>query len=176
MPTQGSAKARTTRHRRVLPVLALLAVLFIAWTIWGNVTIAVTRYEPRSARLPEAFDGFTIVQISDLHNARFGADNARLVERVRDAAPDLIALTGDLVDAHHTDIDIAMTLVRQLVAIAPCYYVSGNHEAWLGADFESLEAQLREAGVNVLRNEATTLRRADAELTLIGLTTRLRRA
>ena len=83
--------------RRGLWVLPALAALTAAGWL-GNCTLVTTPYRLESARLPAAFSGLRSVQLSDLHGARFGRDNARLLEAVRRAEPDLIALTGDLAD------------------------------------------------------------------------------
>ena len=77
--------------------------------------------------------------MSDLHNAKFGKDNGVIIRAVKEEKPDIIAITGDLVDYSKTDIATAEALVKELVKIAPCYYVAGNHEAWLGEKYNRLE-------------------------------------
>ena len=139
------------------------------WTIWGNVTIGVSRYQIASQRLPSGFDGFRIAVISDLHNASFGKDNKTIIDKVRDIRPDVIALTGDLVDANRTDIDVAINLVRELMAIAPCYYVTGNHEAWIAGQFGLLEEGLLKEGIRVLHDEVVLLTRNGQSIQLAGL-------
>ena len=54
----------------------------------------------------------------------------------------MIAITGDLVDSSKTNIEIAESLIQRLVKIAPCYYVTGNHEAWIGEKYQELEKKL----------------------------------
>ena len=103
----------------------------IAWVAWGNTALVTTELFVRSEKLPAAFDGFRIVQVSDLHNASFGEGNSELLERVEQAQPDCIALTGDLVDSRHTDVDTALSFASEAAKIAPTYYVTGNHEARL---------------------------------------------
>lgn len=74
------------------------------------------------SKIPEPFSGFRIVQVSDLHNAEFGADNQRLLTMLESTNPDIIVLTGDLVDSSHTDIEVSLAFARQAVRIAPTYY------------------------------------------------------
>lgn len=133
-------------------VLSVIAVLVTVWIIYGNTSIQTTVYEIDVAKEYVDLDGFTIVQISDLHNARFGKEQARLLKAVAEQKPDIIAVTGDLVDSSHTDLDIAMEFMKQAVGIAPVYYVTGNHEGWLGTSYGELEKRLEEAGVFVLNN------------------------
>lgn len=149
-------KAKSTNKKKksiiVKVVLVVMAVFVIGWLIYGNKSIQTTVYEVTVGAEDEALDGFTIVQISDLHNARFGNEQSRLLQTVAEQEPDLIAVTGDLVDSSHTNIDVAMDFMEQAVEIAPVYYVTGNHEGWLGTTYGELERQLEEAGVFVIND------------------------
>ena len=82
-------------------------------------------------KLGADLDGYRIVQISDLHNAEFGKENKKLLETIRSCSPDIIVITGDLVDSNHTNVERAVAFVNEAVKIAPVYYVTGNHEYWL---------------------------------------------
>ena len=147
-----------------------MAVLLgvIAWVAWGNTALVTTELSVKSGKLPAAFDGFRLVQVSDLHNASFGEGNAELLERVEQAQPDCVALTGDLVDSRHTDVDTALSFAREAAKIAPTYYVTGNHEARL-EDLEQLLTGLEEAGVTILQNESILLEREGQSIVLAGV-------
>lgn len=160
---------KLTKRKITLRILFALVVAFVIWTVWGNLTIGTTYYEIRSKELPEAFEGYKIVQISDLHNAEFGKDNSRLVEIIKKEKPYLIAITGDLIDSSHTDLDLAIKFIQQIVEVAPCYFVTGNHEAWLGKSYLKLEQQLLKSGVKVLRDQMVKLEKDGAIIQLIGL-------
>lgn len=155
--------------RPVLYSILIILALFALWTLWGNVTIAITELEIASPELDAAFDEFKVVQVSDLHNAEFGAGNTRLLAKIQAAKPDVIAVTGDLVDSENTDILLALDFLENALDIAPCYYVSGNHEAWLNEAYAELEAQMLALGVNVLHGESVTLERGQGALTLTGV-------
>ena len=155
------------RFRRIL--LPLLLAVFLIWMAWGNMTVGATRMTVTSSQLPEGFTGFRIVQISDFHNAHFGRDNHDLAALIAKQNPDLIAVTGDLVDARKTDIEKSVSFVHQLVSIAPVYYVTGNHEAWIRERYPELEKRLIEEGVNVLHDEAVLLERGEDVLQIAGL-------
>ncbi len=156
------------RKKLRLLCLSAGAAALCAWLLWGNLAVTVSTFRVTLPDLPSGFDGFRIAQVSDLHNAEFGKDNARLLDKLREASPDLIVLTGDLVDSRRTDIEIAVSFAEQAVKIAPTYYVTGNHEARL-ADYGVLREGLLAAGVTVLENQAAVLTRGTDRVTLYGL-------
>lgn len=146
-----------------------LAAVFLIWLIWGNVTVQLNRLTVTDADLPEAFVGYKIAQISDLHNAEFGKSNSVLIQMLEEQKPDIIVITGDMVDSNHTDVEVAIEFAQQAAAIAPCYYVTGNHEGWLEKEYERLEAGLLAAGVDVMHDETVTLEKDGESLQLIGV-------
>ena len=152
---------------RWLLVLAALA-LFV---YWGNTDIKTDAVTYTSPALPAAFDGLRIVQLSDLHNQEFGQNNAELYKAVENASPDVIFLTGDLVDEYAAEpVPYARSVGAALSAIAPTYYVTGNHEwAHGNAVVEEIKAALREAGVTVLSNEFVPLERDGDAILIAGI-------
>ena len=157
--------------KKLSMLIVTLAVLVIAVirVIMGNSHVGVTRYTVESSRIPAAFDHFKIAVISDLHNAEFGTDNSHLLKLIEDEAPDMIAVTGDLIDSNRMDISIAEELIDQIVDIAPCYYVTGNHEAWIGTEYQETEKMLLDKGVIVLHDETVKLVRDDGSIQIAGL-------
>lgn len=109
--------------------LWLLPVMLAAagFCYLDNCTVQTTFRTLRCATLPEAFSGLRIVQISDLHGRVFGKEHAALLSAVRAAKPDFIAITGDLAD-EDTALPSLRPLLAGLTALAPVYYVTGNHE------------------------------------------------
>ena len=146
-------------------LLALAALL--AWALWANKALVLTEYTAAPEGLPQAFGGFKIAQVSDLHNAAFGEDNGKLLSLLREADPDIIAVTGDLVDSRRTDVDSAAAFIEAAAEIAPVYYVTGNHEARL--DFADIERRLLDAGAAVLRGEAAYIERGGERIRLAGI-------
>ena len=149
-------------------VLLALALLALAGNAWANARVWTARYEIADEAIPRAFDGFTLCQVSDVHNEARGADNEALLTALREAQPDLICLTGDFFDSRRTDADFALDLAQDLLQIAPTAYVSGNHEARL-SNREELEAALEALGVLILRDEWVPLERGGEEIALLGL-------
>ena len=156
------------KRRRLLLALALLCIALIAWIAWGNTALEVTPYTVTSSQLPAKFSGFRIAQISDLHNTQIGKDNEKLLAMLADSQPDLIAITGDLIDSRNTNIQSALDFAAQAIQIAPCYYVTGNHESRI-AEYDILKTGLEDLGVIVLENEALTLASGDASIVLAGV-------
>ena len=145
-------------------ILLISLLLLVIWTIWGNTALQVNEWHIRSDRLPGSFDGFRIAQVSDLHNTK----NDKLLPLLENAEPDLIVLTGDLIDSRDTDVAAALDFVRGAVEIAPCCYVSGNHESRV-SEREELWAGLRELGVVMLDNASVELERGGETICLMGL-------
>lgn len=157
------------RKKMICIAILILIAILTGWVIWSNVSIQTSRFIIKSDELPDEFDSFSIAHISDLHNAEFGKNNEKLVSILREENPNIIALTGDLIDSNHTNIEIALSFVRQAAEIAPCYYVTGNHEAWIGSQYDEMKTALEKMGVVVLEDEAVELEHGGASIQLIGL-------
>ena len=156
------------RKSIILAVAAAFLLALIAWIIWGNTAMELNTYTISSSKLPQSFDGYRIAHVSDLHNAEMGKDNEKLLSRLRDADPDMIAITGDLIDSRHTDIEVALQFIRAAAKIAPCYYVTGNHEARVN-EYGELKAGMEAAGVTVLEDVRTEISMEGETITLIGV-------
>lgn len=148
-----------------------LLALLVLFVYWDNTALRTDSLTYTSTALPAEFDGLRIVQLSDLHNREFGKNNQRLYAAVKQAAPDLIFLTGDLVDEYaEAPIPYAKAVGKALSAIAPTYYVTGNHEwAHGNAVVEEIKTALREAGVTVLSNQCVPLERGGETIFIAGV-------
>lgn len=159
---------RRRRHKRwkwlLLPVAAVLLVLFFLWQQNGIVT---ETYSISSSHLPDAFDGLRIVQLSDVHGKEFGKNNEALLKAVADLEPDLIAITGDLID-QEAQFSMVPALAKGLSAIAPTYYVTGNHE-WAVRRVKELKTLLTECGVTVLTNDYVLLEEDGQAIAVAGI-------
>ena len=130
--------------------------------------IALTQINYTNKRLPSQFDGFRILHISDLHNVLFGPGQSYLLRRTREAAPDIIAVTGDLIDRRRTDIDAAMNYISRAVHIAPVYFVTGNHEM-LSGRYTELSERLAECGVTILDDRCVEIERVGSRIAVAGV-------
>ena len=152
----------------MLCVIGTIFFILLIWTVWSNKALMVSTISISSSHIPAAFSGFRIAQVSDLHNSEFGKNNTELLKLLSESRPDIIAITGDLIDANHTDVGIALGFAQESVRIATTYYVTGNHEA-ASPQYDTLKAGLEEAGVIVLEDEAVSLERNGETITLFGV-------
>ena len=152
--------------------LATACVLCCAAIVDGgymeNQALELNTYTISSQRLPTAFDGFRIAQVSDLHNAEMGENNEKLLTTLHEANPDIIVLTGDLIDSRKTKVDVALDFVENALQIAPCYYVTGNHEARV-QEYTALKEGLTSLGVEVLENARTEVELSGEKITILGV-------
>ena len=154
------------RRRKTAVLLVLTALLAAGFLLWGNCSLQTTETALVSPALPPAFDGLRIVELADLHGRVFGRGSRRLLAAVRRAEPDLICIDGDLFD-EHTDLAMLPPLLRGLCAIAPVYYVTGNHE-WRVPGLRGILEQMRACGVTVLQDDWRVLRRGEDALIVAG--------
>ena len=141
-----------------LAILAGFATGLLLAAKQDSNRIDVTHYTYENPNLPEAVDGMRIVQISDLHRKQFGKEQSRLIRAVRAQRPHLIFLTGDILDNTDRDPTPSFELIREVVKIAECYYVPGNHEAWMDRDeYRRWLAYLEDMGVHALLNDSVEL-------------------
>ena len=164
-----------TKHRRprrpfrTLRRLLLAALLLGAFLWWSNHALQVTQFDPVFSDLPAGFDGCRAVVLSDLHTAAFGGGNQKLLEAVRKAEPDYIFLTGDLLDQYRPVPEgYVEQLADALSAMAPTYYITGNHE-WALGGVPALQELLSTHGVTVLSNAFLPLERNGDTIILAGI-------
>lgn len=149
-------------------ILFVIASAIIISYIWENKVIELNKITVESKDLPKEFNGFRIAHISDVHNAEMGKDNSDIIEILEDVQPDIIAITGDLIDSRKTNLDIALKLAEKMMSVAPCYYVTGNHEART-PEYVKLKEGLTNLGVNVLDDDKIDLEDSGESITLIGI-------
>ena len=152
----------------LLAVVAAVLITLVVWIAWGNTALELNTYTISSSKLPQGFGGYRIAHVSDLHNAEMGKDNEKLLTMLREANPDMIAITGDLIDSRNTDIEVALQFIREAVKIAPCYYVTGNHEARVN-EYGELKAGMEAAGVTVLEDAKFEISIDGETIMLIGV-------
>ena len=149
-------------------MILLLLIAVAVWILWADNALTVTEYAVKSERIPESFDDFRIAQVSDLHNDSYGENNCKLLDLLGEILPDIIVITGDLVDSRRTDTAVALDFARRALEVAPVYYVPGNHESRL-AEYEDFKQDLMVFGITVLNNRKVFLTRDDQSITLMGV-------
>ncbi len=157
------------KNKTILAVIITFLSLTLIWTVWSNKALELNSYIIESGDIPAVFDGFRIAHVSDLHNFEMGEKNEKLLTMLHKAKPDMIAITGDLIDSHNTDIEIALQFAEEAVKIAPCYYVSGNHEAGVREEYNKLKEGLASLGVAVLEDERAEIDLSGGSIVVLGV-------
>lgn len=156
------------KPKKVLLFIGIISITLFAFFYWQNNSIIINEIVFKNDTIPESFKGYKILQISDLHNKEFGSKQNKILAKIEKINPDIIVVTGDLIDSNRTDIDIAMELINRAVNIAPIYYVSGNHEAWSGS-YDYLKSKLEDSGVIILDNQKVEVFNDSDSIDIIGL-------
>ena len=160
-------KRRMVWKRGVLLTASIVLITVLVW--WSNASVQTEMVEFSSVRLPAAFDGLRIAVLSDLHGGTLGEKNRRLLSAVSAAEPDIIAVVGDLEDrSRGHDPAWVEHLAAELAAIAPVYYVTGNHE-WAIGHVPELKKTLSEAGWSVLSNDVVPLENDGETIWIAGI-------
>ncbi len=157
---------KSEKRKYKLIISFIFIFLFI---IWGNKSIAVTKYTITDEKIPKEFLVFTIVQVSDLHNYEFGKENSRLLSKIKKINPNIIVVTGDLIDSRKTDIEIGIDFIEKATKIAPIYFVTGNHEFGAYNDYLIMEEIMKDFNVNIMRNEDKFIELDGQAIQIIGV-------
>ena len=152
----------------MLVSIFLIVSMFLIFFIWQNNSIVVSNYDYASPEIPGDFAGFRIVHISDLHNKMFGKDQIKLLSEVEKLSPDIIIITGDLIDRRKFDLEKAICFIDGAMGIAPVYFVSGNHEAWSGK-YSEIRERLLASSVVVMDDTSIEISRGESTIKLLGL-------
>lgn len=160
-------KVRAGKLLRRCGVVAAALVLLVLFFLQQQNHIKLQTVDIQTRTLPAAFDGLRIVHLSDNHGKEFSQDNENLLRMVADLEPDLIALTGDLID-RESQLAMVPALAKGLSEIAPTYYVTGNHE-WAVHRVNDLKKLLEENGVRVLSNEYEIWEKDGSTLAVAGV-------
>ncbi|OAK31448.1 phosphoesterase [Bacillus wiedmannii] len=155
------------KTKRIILVIGILVSFSIFLYVQNNL-ISITEVKITSNKIPSSFKGFKILQISDLHNKKFGDSQETLIQKVKIINPDIIAITGDLIDSKSYDPEVSMELIRELVKKYPVYFVTGNHEKWSGK-YNDLEKELKKHHVTILRNEHVSIQKGEQKINLLGI-------
>lgn len=165
---EEQSKKKQRKKRLVIGVVAVL--LLSGYLYWQDNDLMQTEYTCNSPDVPAEFDGYRIVQVSDLHNKWCGKDQKRLIEAIREEQPDIIVLTGDIMDGNHPKVEPAARFCELAVKIAPVYFVPGNHEAMVKTEYRrALYDRMHACGVIFMIDRSVELTREEAAITLTGL-------
>lgn len=151
-----------------IAVLSIIVGVCASFFYFQNNLIQISRHTLKLKNLPEKFDNFKIIHISDLHSKEFGKDNKTLLQKIAKEQPDLILITGDIIDRRNYNEGPSVYFAKECASIAPVYFSTGNHEMWSGK-LNGLEEKLNSIGINVLRNESKQIRIGDESIYILGI-------
>ncbi|PKM72714.1 MAG: phosphoesterase [Firmicutes bacterium HGW-Firmicutes-16] len=160
---------KKSKHHGLLILFVIISIIALL-ILDSRYRLVATEYELSYSDLPSSFEGYRIVQLSDLHMKDFGE---KLPELVAKQKPDIIVLTGDFLNMRTKDTEGSQTeklrpILEGLAKIAPCYFVSGNHE-WASREMNELADLLGELKIKYLRNEFVLLEKGDESIVLAGV-------
>lgn len=152
----------------ILLSIVILIVLLFFYINYENNSLQISNYEITNNKIPNEFNDYKIIQISDFHNTKSTKLTNTLVKEIENQKPNLILITGDLIDSRTKDINVAIDFVKKIKKCAPIYFVSGNHEARI-SDYSELKAKLRENDVIILDNKVDAIELNDSKIKVLGI-------
>ncbi len=163
------------RKKVTFKVLTVLLLFIVVLTAISNTFITTTEYTISSENLPYSFNNFKIIQLSDLHSKVFGKDNMRLIAEVDKQSPDVVVMTGDMVNTRDKDYSVFLSLAKSLAEKYDVYYIVGNHEQNLiDRQMADLIKHIESLGIVVLDNEKKVIEKNGESINLYGLWFNLR--
>ena len=151
--------------KKIILISFTIIILAAIYLFWSNNSLTASKYTVSPQNLPQSFDGYRIVQVSDLHNKDF---HGRLIKKIRGYSPDIVVITGDIIDSYQTKPEIALDFAKKALEIAPVYYVAGNHESRIET-YPEFRKSLENIGVTVLDCKGVTLEKEGGEIFLAGM-------
>ena len=153
------------KNRKKYYIIAFILIFIAAFFYWENHTLQITRYEFDYDNLPENFDGYRIVQISDMHGRTFGKGNSGLAKKIISLKPDILLITGDMMSSTINDEGAFFDFLDHFNKACPIYMCLGNHEQIAkqllndNGRYSNFIKKIREKGVILLDNEKVTVKK-----------------
>ena len=150
-------------------ILALAPIIVASSIIRQNKKLKVRKTTLKFNKLPQAFDNFKIAQVSDIHCDKVGLSDLSFINKIKNFNPDMIVITGDILDSYNNNMDIAYNILSQLTIIAPCYFVSGNHELRLPKEYDELKNIMKKLNITYMYNSGLLITKNNESLNLVGV-------
>ncbi len=152
-------------------IYAILSVLFVFAVVFlylQNNILTTRKITVEKKSLPKSFDSTKILQISDLHSKRFGRGQKKIAKKIKELNPDLIVITGDIIDRRRFDIYPVIELLSAIKDVSPIYYSPGNHEGWSGR-YDEVKAILNRFSINILENKSISQAKGGEQIFINGI-------
>lgn len=157
-------------YKKVIFISGLILLSLFLYN--QNNDIVINYIDYYNHKLPSNFKNYTILQVSDLHNKRFGKNQIDLINYTKEINPDIIVITGDAIDRRRTNVDnmnIALSYLKEAVKIAPVYFVTGNHEISAEEVYPKFKEEIEKIGVINLNDRNIKITKEDQRISLIGV-------
>lgn len=148
-----------------LTIIVTIILASSTYFFFENSTLEKTTYEILNDKVNSELK---IAQISDFHNTRLNRLKEKIINELKSENPDVIMITGDIIDSRREDIDVSLNFIKKIKDIAPIYYVNGNHEIRIN-NYDELKEGLISNEVNVLENKASIFNKDDTTINIIGI-------
>ena len=150
----------------------ILMYLYIKYNV---NTLEVTKDAVENKKVPKEFDGYNIVQISDLHSKLFGENNKKLIQKIKSLNPDIVVVTGDLIDGENNNYNVALDFMKEISKLYRVYYIIGNHEQKslikkYKDEYKDYFNKLHQIDFVNLDNNKVEIVKGDSNINLYGLT------
>lgn len=157
-----------SKSKKLIIFIICIACLLI-YLQYENQALETTTIEVKNPKISKSFDSFSIVQISDLHDAEFGENQKKLIEKVKEIDPDIVVITGDFIDFSRYNIENSANFIRGISDFYNVYYIPGNHEAALKSRYKEVQDNVQNAGAIVLDNKNYKICKNNECINLIGV-------
>lgn len=147
----------------------MITIAIIVFLYVNDKWITVTEYDYENKKIPHDFEGYRILHVSDLQSAYFGKNQKRLIKKAKRTNPDMIVFTGDLVDRNRTDLKASMSAMKQLVEIAPVFFVNGNHELYIEDSLQIFYQELKSIGVRFVFDDTLEMVIKKSKINIMGI-------
>lgn len=153
--------------KRSIIILFTIILLGVLSYLMFNQTISISRYTISNSNIPSDFANYKIIHLSDLHYKHF--KNNELVKAIKAEKPNLIVMTGDMVDKNNTDYSNTEHLFKSIVKLAPVYCVSGNHEVASNSIKNTMSALYTKYNITELNNQSVQISKGNSHIILYGI-------
>lgn len=156
--------------KKLKPLLIIIFIILslIIYLYYQNTQLQITNYLITDEMIPSDFNDYKIIQISDFHNTKSKRLKNKLISEIKKQNPDIIVLTGDLIDANKTNINIVIDFLKEIKEVSAIYFITGNHESSI-KEYKELKKELIELGVIILEDENKEIELNNSKINLIGL-------
>lgn len=150
-------------------LLAATPLLIAGFAIHQNKYLKTRKLKLQFDELPTSFNNFKIAHVSDIHCDKIGFSDFYFINQLKNFEPDIIVITGDMLDSYKNDMDIVYNILSQMSAISRCYFVSGNHELRLHDEYNKLKTMLDKLGIVNLNNKNEFIVRGNDKINICGV-------